>query len=197
MAYYRGQRFQMTPLLWIIAFNLAVLLLLTVSPDTVVYIGMIPAYITEAAWTIFTAMFAHSGFGHLFANMITLYFFGRFLSQLMGDKKFLTLYFGGGLLGNIFFLLMALYTPFGTPMSLVVGASGAVFALGGALTVLTPKMRVYLYFFIPMPLWIVVIFGFVILSFMPGVAWQAHLGGLLFGLAYGWYFKRQQAQWQW
>jgi membrane associated rhomboid family serine protease len=43
---------------------------------------------------------------------------------------------------------------------------------------------------IPMPLWIAIVGSFVVLSLIPGVAWQAHLGGLLFGAAVGWYYKR-------
>lgn len=194
---YRSRGFQMNPLLWIVAANLAVFLVLLFAPKLVVYLGMIPAFITEAPWTIVTAMFAHSGFWHLFGNMITLFFFGRFFAQIAGDKNFLILYFGGGLLGNIFFLLAALFLPFGQPLSLVVGASGAVFALGGALTVLTPKVRVYIYGIIPLPLWTVVIFGFLFINLLGNIAWEAHLGGLLFGLGYGWYFKRQQAHWRW
>ena len=73
---------------------------------------------------------------------------------------------------------------------LAVGASGAVFALGGALTVMMPRLRVFIFPIpAPIPLWIAVIGGFVILSFLPYVAWEAHLGGLLFGLVFGYIFK--------
>jgi len=72
-----------------------------------------------------------------------------------------------------------------------VGASGAIFALGGALTILVPYVKVYIFPIpAPLPLWVAVIGGFVILSFLPGVAWEAHLGGLLTGLAAGLVFRR-------
>ena len=78
-------------------------------------------------------------------------------------------------------------------MSIAVGASGAVFAVGGALAVMRPKLKVFI-FPIPLPLnlWIAVIGGLVILSFLPYVAWQAHLGGLIVGLIAGYIFRRKE-----
>jgi len=119
--------------------------------------------------------------------MLTLYFFGSYLSRLVGERNFLVVYFLGGILGNIFYLFIA------SPFSIAIGASGAVFAVGGALTVLRPKLTVFIIPIpVPIPLWIAVIGGFLILSFFPGVAWQAHLGGLVLGLAAGLFFKRQR-----
>jgi membrane associated rhomboid family serine protease len=54
-----------------------------------------------------------------------------------------------------------------------------------------PRLTVRLYFFIPMPLWVVVLVFFVIWSFIPGVAWQAHIGGLVVGLIAGYFFRRK------
>ena len=121
--------------------------------------------------------------------MLTLFFFGSNLSGLVGNNKFLLIYFGGGILGNILLLLLAPMFPF----SVAIGASGAVFAVAGTLTVLAPKARVFIFPIpAPIPLWIAVIGGFIILSFLPFVAWQAHLGGLVFGLIAGLIFKRRQ-----
>ena len=133
-------------------------------------------------------MFVHAGFGHIFGNMITLYFFGSFLSQLVGRNKFLMLYFGGGILGNILYLLL------GDPLSIAVGASGAVYAVAGALVMMMPNLKVRLYFILPMPLWVVVLVFFGLWSipgFMPGIAWQAHLGGLIVGLIAGYFFRKR------
>ena len=86
----------------------------------------------------------------------------------------------------------------GSPFALVVGASGAVFALGGTLAVLTPKLRVIVFPIpVPMPLWVAVIGGFVVMSFFPNVAWQGHLGGLVFGLIAGYFFRRRERRFSW
>jgi len=96
-------------------------------------------------------------------------------------------YFVGGILGNILYILLA------PPFSIAIGASGAIFAVGGTLAVLRPKIRVFVFPIpIPFPLWVAVIGGFLIVSFFPNVAWQAHLGGLAFGLTVGYFFRKRE-----
>ena len=146
--------------------------------------GLTPALFLRQPWTVFTSMFLHGGWWHLFANMFTLYFFGTFLSRLIGEAKFLYIYFIGGLAGSVFYVLL------GHPFITAVGASGAIFAVAGALTILSPKLRVFIFPIpLPIPLWVAVIGGFLLLSFLPFVAWQAHLGGLLAGLIGGFLFR--------
>lgn len=175
----------LNPILVIIAFNLAVFLAVQISPELLVNLSL-PANFVDRPWAIVTSMFVHFEFFHLFANMITLYFFGTYLNRLIGSKRFLLVYFGGGILGSIFFILLA-------PPSVAIGASGAVFALGGAMAVMVPRLRVFIFPIpVPLPLWIAVIGGFVILSFLPYIAWEAHLGGLLFGLGAGYLFKKRR-----
>ena len=80
----------------------------------------------------------------------------------------------------------------------VLGASGAILAIMGFLTVLNPNLKVHLYFLLPLPLWVLTI-GFAIISVSlisvggigaGGVAQLAHLVGLLIGIVYGERFKR-------
>ncbi|MFC1962754.1 rhomboid family intramembrane serine protease [Chloroflexota bacterium] len=150
-------------------------------------LGLVPTAILSRPWTIVTSLFLHAGLGHIMANMFTLYFFGRYLSTSIGERIFLTVYFLGGLLGNIFYILLA------PPFSIAIGASGAVFAVGGVLAVVRPKTKVFVFPIpAPLPLWIAVIGGFFIISFFPNVAWQAHLGGLAFGLVMGYYYKKRE-----
>lgn len=149
------------------------------------YLGLIPYYFTSRPWTLVTSMFVHSGFGHIFGNMLTLFFFGSFLNKLVGNGKFLLVYFIGGIAGNAVYLLL------GQDLSLVIGASGAVYAIAGALVVMMPKLPVRLYFLIPVPLWLIVLVFYVFFSFIPGVAWQAHLGGLAVGLIAGYIFRKR------
>lgn len=148
--------------------------------------GLVPDIFWEQPWTILTSMFVHAGFGHIFGNMLTLFFFGTYLSRLVGDNKFLIVYFSGGILGSILYLLLA------PPLSVAVGASGAIYAVAGVLAVMRPKLKVLLYFIIPMPLWAVVLVFFVIFSFLPNVAWQAHMGGLFVGLIAGYFYRKRE-----
>ncbi len=172
----------------LIAINVFVFLITTVRPDIGDYLTLTNPITDSNYWTIVTAMFVHANFFHILFNMLTLYFFGTFCLQLIDTKWFLVIYFVGGICGNLLFLLI------GPQNSAVVGASGAIYALGGVLVVMRPTLRVYLYFFIPMPLWIVIIIGFLLTAFSGGVAWQAHLGGLIVGLIAGFIFRQREKQ---
>jgi membrane associated rhomboid family serine protease len=148
--------------------------------------ALTPSLFLKQPWTIFTSMFLHAGWWHIFGNMFTLYFFGSFLARLIGERRLLYVYFIGGLMGSVLYILL------GSPNIPAVGASGAIFALAGALTILAPRLKVFIFPLpVPIPLWVAVIGGFLLLSFMPMVAWQAHLGGLLVGLAAGLFFRRK------
>ncbi len=181
----------MNPILVIISLNVGIAIATSISSGLVYDLGLYsPAELfMDYPWGLFTSMFVHDGFFHLFANMITLYFFGNFIIRLLGSGRFLFIYLGGGILGNVFFVLLGTLINPDIP-ALAVGASGAVFAVGGALTMMMPKLRVVIFPIpAPMPLWVAVIGGFIILSFLPYVAWEAHLGGLLFGLIFGYFFR--------
>ena len=187
MRYRSYRRFSLTPIGALIGLNLLLFIATWVVPELILFLGLIPAGVLARPWTMVTNLFLHGGIGHILANMITLYFFGRFLCLLVGDKKFLIVYFVGGILGNILYILLA------PPLSIAIGASGAVFALGGVLTIMRPRLRVFVFPIpIPLPLWVAVIGGFLIISFFPNVAWQAHLGGLVFGLTIGYFFRKRE-----
>jgi membrane associated rhomboid family serine protease len=179
--------------IWVIIGVCTVIMIATVISPSAIYnsFGLVPAQIGSEPWTLLTYMFVHGGIWHLVTNMITLYFFGSFVMTLVGETKFLTTYFVGGIMGGLFFVLFAWL--FGPSNSVVVGASGAIYALGGVLVAMRPNVKVMTFPLpVQIPLWAAVLFGFLILSFMPGIAWQAHLGGLVYGLAIGYYFRRQE-----
>jgi len=178
---YRG--FGLTALWILIGINLLLFVATSIDRDLLLLLGLYPAGFLGRPWTLVTNMFVHANIWHILANMVTLFFFGSFLCRLIGSRNFLITYFGGGILGSILYLLL------GNPYTVAVGASGAIYALAGALVVMMPNLRVLLYFIIPMPLWVVVLFFFVLWSFIPGVAWQAHLGGIVFGLIMGFVFR--------
>lgn len=188
MRYRNQQGFNLGPIGFLIATNIILYITTSVRPDFFVNnFGLQPAVFLDRPWTIVTNLFIHAPFpsiGHILGNMFTLYFFGGYLIQLIGESKFWIIYFAGGILGGIFYLLLA------PPFSVAIGASGAIFAVAGALTVLIPRERVIIFPLpVPIPLWVAVIGGFLILSFVPFVAWQAHLGGLILGLITGYFFR--------
>ncbi len=161
------------------------------------WVALMPSAVLSGKylWTFLTSMFMHAGIGHLLVNMISLLFIGNFVEKLIGKKRFISLYFIGGLFAGIFFVLISFLT--GTDLNVyAVGASGAIFALGGLLAVLTPRLPVLVFFVIPMPMWLAMtflLFGIWALSSGLGLAIgnMAHLGGLIIGLSYGFYLKKK------
>ncbi len=143
-------------------------------------------------WTWVTSVFAHGGILHIVFNSIVIYFFGRLVEQYIGSKQFTALFIASGVIAGLAQIAPSLIGegPLGPG---VVGASGAALALMGVLTILNPQLTVYLYFVIPMPIWIitggtVVISTFLVVFGNPGaggIAHMAHLVGVLIGLAYG------------
>lgn len=136
-------------------------------------------------WGLVTHMFLHGSMAHIFFNMLTLFFFGPFLERQVGSRRFLMVYFGSGILAGLMQVLI-----FPNP---VVGASGAIFGVLGALTVLMPDLRIYL-FFVPMKiLYAVILFAIfdLLLFTMPGIAHAAHLTGLVIGVVMGYWYKKK------
>ncbi len=182
----------------VVAFLLFFVMLAFVDEKLLVsWIALMPATILAGKnlWTFITSMFMHAGLGHLFVNMVSLMFIGSFVEKLVGKKRFIWLYFAGGLFAGLFFVIVSLAT--GMDMNVyAVGASGAIFALGGLLAVLTPRLPVLVFFIIPMPMWaamVFLMFGLWALSLGLGlpIGNVAHFGGLIVGLGYGFYLKRR------
>lgn len=190
---YRGYREPKATAVWVlIGIDLFLFVVGLAFPDLEFILGLSLADVSVRPWTLVTNMFVHGGFSHILGNMLTLYFFGSSLCALVGERRFLYVYFVGGLMGNIFYLLAAALL-LRSPFSVAIGASGAIFAVGGALTVMRPMQSVIIFPLpAPIPLWVAVIGGFIVMSFFPGVAWEAHLGGLLFGLAAGYFFRQRE-----
>ncbi len=143
-------------------------------------------------WTIFTSMFMHGGFFHLFANMLSLVFIGSLVEKLLGKRRYLWFYLLSGIAASAVYLLSEFLFPSGLG---AVGASGALFGLIGLLILLTPDLPVYL-FFIPIPIKMKYAgVGMLVLLWLISIAGDipigntAHLGGLIAGLVYGVYLK--------
>ncbi len=162
------------------------------------------AFFQGTVWTLLTSMFMHGNFTHLFVNMISLFFIGNFVEKLVGRKRFFWLYMISGLFAGLLFVFLAYFfgntelgiRAFGSPDIFAVGASGAIFALAGLLAILTPKLRVYVFFIIPMQMWVaVIVLLFVLWAASIGaglpIGNTAHFGGLLIGVIYGAYLRKK------
>lgn len=154
--------------------------------------GLIPMLVYSEPWRMITSVFVHGGLNHLFMNTVALYFFGRYIGDILSERRIITIYVLGGLAGSLMYLLFA-FIGVDAPMNaVVVGASGALFALGGAIAVLRPQLQVMIFPFpIPMDMWKAELIIFLFVSFFPNVAWQGHLGGLLAGALLGYYYKKK------
>ena len=196
LAYFRGNlAYTLLALMWV-TFLLQLALQFVLPPRTWAAIFLLSTEHPLYVWTWLTSMFAHGGFGHIVVNSIVLYFFGPIVERRVGSRAFLALFVVAGLVAGLAQTGTALYLG---ETSRVLGASGAIMGVMGVLTVLNPQLRVYLYFILPLPLWVITI-GFAAYSVFialgggigaGGTAHLAHLGGLVVGLAYGEWLRRQ------
>jgi len=189
---YRTNEGELIPIIVIIILNVLIYLGVNIAAysgtNIIPYLGLYGSWsgLMARPWTLVTYMFTQAGFMHLLTNMLTLYFFGSFLNRVAGERNFLLIYFAGGIIGGLFVLWLS------SPYIPTIGASGAVFALGGALAIVAPKVSVFIFPIpVPMPLWVAVAIGFLILLPLSFVSWQGHLGGLVFGLLAGLYLRHR------
>lgn len=146
---------------------------------------------------LLSAGFLHADFGHLFFNMLTLYFFGPIVLEAFGVLGFLVIYFGAIILGNLFSLY--LYKRQGWYSA--IGASGGVSGILFAAIAMVPSLGIYFYFIpIPIPGYIfgTLYFGYSVYMMLnprphDNIGHAAHLGGAAFGLVYAVLFQSQSA----
>lgn len=134
-------------------------------------------------WRLLLSVFAHSDSAHLLSNLFALLLFGLVLEGRLGSLRVFSLFLGSGVLVNVL-------SPY--PSSL--GASGAIYAVIGALALLRPGMVIYLNF-VPLPM---ILTAFVYLLqdifgvFYPsGVGNLAHISGLLIGFVAGLVWRKR------
>jgi membrane associated rhomboid family serine protease len=147
-----------------------------------------------APWMFVTSIFLHADIGHIFWNMFMLYMFGTVLEKIIGHRDYVALFILAGIAGNIGYMLFCEATGEFNPS---LGASGAIYGVFACLAVLYPDLKVYLFFFIPMKIiFVLFMFAAVDILFMStgdNIAHAAHLAGLLVGLLFAWYIKREAA----
>ena len=146
-------------------------------------------FITQP-WSLVTYSFFHAGIGHIFWNMIMLYFTGRIFLNLFDNKKFLNVYFLGVIFGGLIFLLS--YNVFPTLINTntaLIGASAGVTAVLIFICTYIPNKEVRLFGIITLKLWYIGAF-FVLIDLIQiptggNIGGRlAHLGGALLGFMY-------------
>jgi membrane associated rhomboid family serine protease len=123
--------------------------------------------------------------------MFVLFFLGNTLEKIIGERKFLEIFFASGILSALGYSLLSQPIFNITPGSMI-GASGAIYGVFAALTMLEPDLRVYVYF-VPMKLKhaliLFALFDFLMVNSSDMIAHTAHLSGLLVGLYMGYHIK--------
>jgi len=148
-------------------------------------------------WTLFTYMFLHQGFLHVLFNLLWLYWIGLIFVDFLNGKRFIAVYFFGGLSGAAFYILIYnLFPVFNVSIAnpcYMMGASASVMAIALATAMYVPDYTLYLVLIGPVKLkWIA--FAMVVLDVItiagdnPG-GHIAHLGGALYGLYWGYRLK--------
>jgi membrane associated rhomboid family serine protease len=163
----------------LIFLNVAVFLLTAWNPMLAAPLVLVPAFIPYRPWTLISYMFVHAGFGHIFFNMLALYFFGPQVELRLGGRSFLGLYLVSGLAGAVLSLI--------TPYAHIVGASGAVFGVMLAFGRYWPRATILIWGVLPVEARVLVVITTAlslwggITGAQAGIAHFAHLGGFAGG----------------
>ena len=144
---------------------------------------LMPATAVHKTWTFITSMFLHqpNSLWHILFNMLTLWCVGPVLERMMGHWSFLALYAVSGLAGGTGMMLWAVLSGASGWITPVYGASGALFGLFAAILVVYRRIGLDIR---SMMIWMLI--NFLMPVIMPNIAWQAHLGGFLFGGMFTW-----------
>ena len=155
---------------------------LVISDPVARVFGQYNLFVFEGAyWQLFTSLFVHASIAHIVGNMLFLFIFGLRGEEMFSLPEFLGVYLVGGLSGNLLSLAFG-------PDFLSVGASGAIFALFGAIVIYSRRsvrqsiLGALVYAF----------FLFFISSGAENVNILAHLGGLGFGLIVGYLLAKNR-----
>lgn len=155
----------------------------------------------QRLFTLFTSMFMHANWLHLFGNMLFLFVFGDNVEDVFGHAGYLVFYLACGLAASFTHIVVTLYAPLlhqlvglQVTSSLtegVVGASGAISGVLGAYFILYPKaiiLTLFVYAILPVPafiflgIWFLLQWVYVRFDLSGRVAYFAHIGGFIAGL---------------
>lgn len=174
--------------LYLVVINLALFLAEQIFPDLIYTVSLVPVYVhyRHYYFQFFTYMFSHASFWHLFSNMFALFIFGPVIERKIGSREFILFYLLCGTLSGIAAYLTYWYC--GMYYTVLLGASGAVYALLFLFSVLFPSAVILLFGIIPVraPLLILIYFLIEIFGIFSsdGTAHMVHLYGLFFAVLY-------------
>jgi membrane associated rhomboid family serine protease len=143
----------------------------------------------ERLYTLFTSMFMHADWLHLFGNMLYLFIFGDNVEDIFGHVRYFFFYIICGL-AAAFAYILSLTNPADLYVGLL-GASGAISGVLGAYVILYPKAKIItlvFYFVLPVPaiallgFWFVMQWLYAVFDITSGVAYWAHVGGFAAGM---------------
>ena len=197
----------------LIAINVIVFLFMFFNPakinQVVMQYALIPSQVTQGfavgvLKNFISAMFMHAGWMHLLSNMLYLWIFGDNIEDRLGHLGYLLFYIGAGIFASFLHIFFNAHSNIPT-----LGASGAIAGVLGAYLVFYPQSRVYTFipfgFFMrlrPLPAILVLGLWFVLQFFSGlgsmlqgglggGVAYWAHIGGFVFGVALAFLLKKR------
>jgi membrane associated rhomboid family serine protease len=154
----------------IIGLTVAIYLLQQLTSDYVTQLlTYYPVLTPWLPWTMLTAVLVHASIMHIALNMLSLFVLGPPLEQMLGRIRFILLYVIAGFGGSVAVLWLA-------PNGGVLGASGAIFGLLGALLVIQRGLGAN-----SRQLVVILVLNLAVGFFLPGISWQAHVGGLIAG----------------
>tara|TARA_B100001123_G_C15136029_1_gene957432 strand:+ start:233 stop:1069 length:837 start_codon:yes stop_codon:yes gene_type:complete len=174
----------------LVIINIAIFILMTLSGQQNSFFhsfGLVPKQVWWhlKIWQLFTYLFIHGGFIHLFFNMFVLWMFGKDLEHQWGKNEFLVFYFACGIGAGIITVLYSInsFIP-------IVGASGAIYGLLVAYGFSYPNRMVYLYGLFPLKVkyMVVGLGGIAFFAFLSAdqsnVSHITHLSGMIIGVLY-------------
>lgn len=139
-------------------------------------------------WRFVTMMFVHDprSFFHILMNMLLLYSLGPWVERALALRSFLVLYFVAGISGSLLYSLWAAI--FSDPATPTIGASGAVFGVMAAFSLLFPDAQLRLWFLAPLRgrslIFVAIAIDGIVWISDPRIAIAAHIGGILGAFAY-------------
>ncbi len=144
-------------------------------------------------WTLFTYMFSHKDLGHVFYNMLLLYFTARTFLNFLSEKKLMCVYILSGLFGGLILLILSAILPNTFQYSILFGASAAVLGIVASLAMYLPNLTVSVFGILDIKYkyYALLIFALsTIIDLNVNTGGKiSHFGGAAFGLLFGYMLK--------